>query len=212
MADIKPITCPECAKRFKPKTDVRGKKIKCPFCKEGFVVPNDEAAKGKKAEAAVTAVTAAAPAGAAIGFADDDEDDGKGEYGATNVDLAPRCPNCASEMVDENATVCLHCGYNTVERTWGKTEKTVSSTFGERFLHLLPGIGVALFIWVVLVGLLIYCFYLPAWVAGTWMELFDHESLRMWATLISLSMVWGSGYYCYTKFILQPKPPEFKKD
>ncbi len=210
MAEIKPITCPECEKRFKPKTDVRGKKIKCPFCQAGFVVPKDEAAKEeKKAE---TAVKAAAPAGAAIGFADDDEDDGKGEYGATNVDLAPRCPNCAEEMVDENATVCLHCGYNTVERTWGQTQKTVSATGGERFLHLLPGIGTVFFICTVIVSLLIYCFYLPAWVAGSWMEMFDHESMRMWATLISMSLLWGSGFYCYKKFILEPKPAEMKKD
>lgn len=211
MAEIKPITCPECAKRFKPKADVRGKKIKCPFCQEGFTVPKDESAKEEKKPE--TAVTAAAPAGAAIGFApDDDEDDGKGEYGATTVDLAPRCPNCANEMADENATVCLHCGYNTVDRTWGQTEKTVSNTGGERFLHLLPAIGVSLFIVCVVVGLLIYCFYIPTWVAGSWMEMFDHESMRMWATLISMSLMWGAGFYCYTKFVLEPRPAEKKKD
>ena len=49
------VTCPECDKKFKPKSDVRGKKIKCPFCKEAFTVPAEKkskagAAKPKKQE------------------------------------------------------------------------------------------------------------------------------------------------------------------
>ena len=58
------VACPECEKKFKPKGDVQGKKIKCPFCKEPFVVPavpqvkakpakgKPDAAKPAKAEAA----------------------------------------------------------------------------------------------------------------------------------------------------------------
>ena len=41
------VTCPECEKKFKPKSDVSGQKIKCPFCEEKFVVP---AAKEVKAQ------------------------------------------------------------------------------------------------------------------------------------------------------------------
>src|SRR2546421_8696495 len=41
MADIPPITCPSCAKKFKSKADLRGKRIRCPFCSESFIVPLD---------------------------------------------------------------------------------------------------------------------------------------------------------------------------
>ena len=42
MAASPPITCPSCAKEFKSKADLRGKRIRCPFCSESFIVPMDE--------------------------------------------------------------------------------------------------------------------------------------------------------------------------
>ena len=38
MAETSVITCPECTKKFKGKSDLQGKKIKCPFCAKPFVV------------------------------------------------------------------------------------------------------------------------------------------------------------------------------
>src|SRR5262245_54886849 len=119
------ITCPECTKRFKGKASLAGKKIKCPFCKEAFVVPKDIASSA-------TGVTAMAPAKEErkpIRF--DDEDDNPDPYAVTALDIAPRCPNCANLMADEKAFICLYCGYNTLTRTWGKTEKVVGFVPGD---------------------------------------------------------------------------------
>src|SRR5262249_12001216 len=45
----------------------------------------------------------------------DDEDEGihANPYGVTTLDLTPRCPHCANEMVSEEAIICVYCGYNT---------------------------------------------------------------------------------------------------
>ena len=111
------VTCPKCEKKFKPKTDVSGKKIKCPFCTEPFVVPVAKEAKAEKGKpdqikagkpkpgAAAPQVTAAPEAGAH----DSDADDNPDPYGVKTVELVPRCPNCTQEM-GEHDTICLACG------------------------------------------------------------------------------------------------------
>src|SRR6516225_3042956 len=131
------ITCPECNKKFKGKEDLHGKKIRCPFCKEPFVVADaeedDEHAtippRGSGKGAAKKA-DGKAPAALPAGRESDDEfDQASNPYGVTKLDLAPRCPNCANEMESEEAVVCLFCGYNTLTRTWGKTKKVFALTF-----------------------------------------------------------------------------------
>src|SRR6266849_4088097 len=141
------VTCPECEKKFKPKSDVSGKKIKCPFCAEPFVVPEAKSAKPAKSkadekakpdEAKETAIAAAQQANSDL-----DRDDNP--YGVKTVELVPRCPNCTQEM-GEHDTICLACGYNTMTRAWGKTEKTLGLTFGRHLVYLLPAIGSAVFV------------------------------------------------------------------
>src|SRR5262245_48678791 len=124
MAASQIITCPECKKKFKPKADVSGKKIKCPFCSKAFVVPVPDAKadkgkpdkNGKSADEKAAPVVKAAPDGI---VSEDDID----PYGVKHVDLVPRCPNCTHEM-GEHEIICLNCGYNTMTRQWGKTVKT----------------------------------------------------------------------------------------
>src|SRR5579864_2485051 len=96
------ITCPECRKKFKGKGDLQGKKIRCPFCKAPFTVPEmGEAAPSKPAAKPAKAAKAAPKPPAFPG----EEDDNPNPYGVTELDLAPRCPNCANEMESEEAVV-----------------------------------------------------------------------------------------------------------
>jgi hypothetical protein len=210
MAESPIITCPECHKKFKGKPGLEGKKIKCPLCAKPFVVA------GEKTEEAIKMAPAPEPIKSAhtLGFADDEAEDDQNPYGMTYIDIAPRCPNCAQLMADEEAFICLFCGYNTLTREVGKTEKTFSHTAGERFHHLFPGLAVALVAFGFIVGLTYYCVVLPGVVANVrWAAMiFDSESLRMWFTIIGLSLIWGCGMYCYKRLIVNPTPAVKKKD
>src|SRR5207237_1879701 len=134
--------------------DLAGKKIKCPFCAHTFVVPKGVAQTAIKVpakEAAAKPGEAAKPSpppSAPIPFADDsnrrvgwdEEDNDQNPYGVTALDLAPRCPHCAKELLSADAVVCVHCGYNTLTRRHGETRKVVEMTGQEHFAHLLPGL------------------------------------------------------------------------
>jgi hypothetical protein len=205
MSDI--ITCPECQKKFKGKGNLQGKKIKCPLCTKVFVVP------GEKQQVVQPAASAGeiGPVSPPLTFAADDDGDAKA-YGVTEVDIAPRCPNCAQLMADEKAFICLYCGYNSLTREVGKTEKTISHTMGERLLHLLPGIAVALTAFGFIVGITYFSLVLPDVVYKTKLAFMDHESLRMWFTIITLGIIWGCGTYSYKRLVVEPTPPEKIKD
>lgn len=195
------IECPECSKKFKGKGDLRGKKIKCPFCKHPFTVPEDDPAEQQNAAVQVIAMAA------------DEEDDPKAGYGVTAQDLSPRCPNCANEMESKDAIICLFCGYNTLTRTWGKTEKVKAVSFGKHFLYLLPAMLAVLFLILQLLFLLYYCLIMPYHVANAaWLSWTDHESMRMWTVFTTMFDVWPIGIYAYKRLILEPKPKEESLD
>ncbi len=210
MAEALVVACPECEKKFKPKTDVRGKKIKCPFCKEPFVVPAGKGAK-KEREPEPEPEPAAAPAAEAKPSIDDEFDNNPDPYGVKHKEMVPRCPNCTQEMGDHDI-ICLFCGYNTLTRQWGKTEKTKGVTFGRHLLYLLPAMGSAVFAVFSILFLLFYATVAPFILAGTWLFWLDHESMRMWTTVIVLAWVFGAGAYCFKKFIDKPKPDEIVMD
>jgi hypothetical protein len=205
MADNSVLTCPECSKKFKSKGAVQGKKVRCPFCKEAFKVGEDEE---EEDVAPAPAKEEPAPAAAASANPPTDFD----PYAAKDQDLRARCPNCANEMANKNATICLFCGYNTLTREWGRTRKLIGHTPGQIFLHLLPGIGVLLWIVTLLLFMLYYCLVLPNKVAGSWAGFLDHESLRMWLAIFGMGVVWGSGMFCYKRFFIEPLPPEIEKE
>jgi hypothetical protein len=193
MADLV-VSCPECKKKFKPKTDVQGKKIKCPFCTHPFVVPAAAAAAVEAPEAKPR----------------DEYEADPDPYGVQQVELVPRCPNCTTEM-GEHDTICLECGYNTITRSWGKTEKIVGLTFGRHFLYLLPALGAAVFVFFTIVGLIFSATVTPYfWGENSWMRYTDTEAVKMWSTLINLLWIWGAGVYCFKKFIEKPKPDDIK--
>lgn len=195
MADSPVITCPECKKKFKGKSNLEGKKIKCPLCAKMITVPKSEA---------ITAAPAPPPPG-------NDDDNDKAGYGITTLDIAPRCPNCAQLMADEKAFICLYCGYNTLTREIGKTEKLVGHTTGERVKHLIPGIIALVVAYGFICGLTWFSVELPKHVYKSSMAFLDHESVRMWFTIISLSFMWGCGLFAYKRFIVNPTPEAKKK-
>jgi len=223
MADKPVVTCPSCEKKFKAKAEVRGKKILCPFCEKSFVV--DGAAMGDVEPAAPAeddGLLALAAEEGTIPLAidgakskkaraeEDEPVDNDNPYGVTYVDSDPRCPNCTEKMVPKNAVVCLACGYNTLTREWGKTEKTMGVSFGRHFVYLLPGIfalaGLGLYICV-------QVFFATPWpllVAGGWLDWSDYEGLRMWTTTAGFGLVWYLGHYCYRRFVVKPFPDEVK--
>jgi len=202
------ITCPTCQKRFKGKPELGGKKIKCPLCAEPFVVPNETAAK-PPTKAAKTS-PAAAPAAPSSGKVEPASDNAA--YGITSLDDTPRCPNCAKEMLDEKAVICIHCGYNTLTRVHGQTKKLVAVTKGEHFMYLMPALSAAGVFIVIIVTLIFYDTVLTAELEGSKMTWIVHESLRMWGTIILLALLWGIGSFSFKTLVLQPKPPDVEKD
>ncbi len=212
MAATPVITCPECKKKFKGKEGLEGKKIRCPACGHAFIV---EMAVEGKVDSSPAAVRAKAPATAAApapkGALDEEPDEDP--YGVTTPDLAPRCPNCANELESADALICLFCGYNTQTRKAGKTKKVVALTFGDHFLWLLPGLSCALGILFLYLFNLFYGLVLPGILEyDSWVQMFNHESLRLWICLISLAVIWGLGYYAHKRLIFEPKPPEQVKE
>jgi DNA-directed RNA polymerase subunit RPC12/RpoP len=240
MAVIPVVSCPKCEKKFKPKAEVAGKKIKCPFCAHPFTAPAAKEKEGKngnaksaketkdaknpktpregagkasdaKAKPEPAAAVAPAPAEEKKPERDEFESD-PDPYGVKNQDLTIRCPHCAKEMASANATICLHCGYNTLTRERGKTDKVFGLTFDRHMKYLLPAIGAATFVFFSVVFLLYYALVSPYHVDDTMFSFTDHESLRMWCTVIFLSWIYGAGTFCFKRFLEQPKPEEVKKE
>jgi hypothetical protein len=221
MAAVPIITCPECEKKFKPKADMSGKKMKCPFCEEAFVVPHSKEAKakaekskpdgkpgkGKAGEAKdAPAVVAAAPEPAA-GAGEDGDD----PYGVKHVDLVPRCPNCTHEM-GQHEIICLACGYNTLTRQWGKTTIAIGVSGKRQFMHLLPALGSTAFVLLSVIGLMFFYSFIPVIVAGhEWWEWLDSEAVRMLSTIcIFFPLFWMAGVFCFYRFIQKPIPDEIE--
>ncbi len=219
MAAIPPITCPSCEKKFKSKADLRGKRIRCPFCSESFIVPmdllevdEDEAAAPAAASTPAAQEQSAAPDDAPIPLAaSNDDEEGDDPYAVTEIDLAPRCPNCAHEMPSADAVVCLNCGYNTLTREWGKTEKLLGVSVGRHTMHLLPGFLALFCLITCIIDRLMYSVVWPLMVADVqWMQWSDYEGLRMWGTMIGLGAIFALGRVCYRRFIVKPIPDELK--
>jgi DNA-directed RNA polymerase subunit RPC12/RpoP len=200
------IACPECKKKFKGREDLQGKKIRCPACSHQFVVQLVAVDRPEAGPAATPLKSEGKPRWEA-------EDDDDNPYGVTTLDIAPRCPHCANLMENEMAIICLHCGYNTQTRQLGATKKVIAKTGSEHFLWLLPGFlclaGIILFMNLDI----FFCLLIPDMVRGEsgW-GLLDHESMRLWAVIISLFAIWGLGYFSFKRLIMNPVPPEKEKD
>ncbi len=211
------ITCPRCQKKFKGKPELYGKRIRCPACQKPFVVPSPEA---KIDEEGLKDV---------ISFADEEEvkeaikvptakryfeeDEGPANYDVTVEDMTPRCPNCANPLENADAVVCLYCGYNTSTRTWGRTEKVIETTGGDRFMWLLPGLICALVVFLMMIACLFYCLVLPNMLAENWWGWITSEAGKMWFVIFGLAcFIWPAGLVAYWRLVVNPTPPEKEKD
>jgi DNA-directed RNA polymerase subunit RPC12/RpoP len=200
------ITCPTCQKRFKGKPELAGKKIKCPLCAEPFVVPHETAVKAAT-KAKVKAAAAPPPSSENVDGPSDDA-----AYGVTKIDTAPRCPNCAKELLNAEDVICIHCGYNTLTRVHGETKKLISVTAGEHFKYLLPSLSCASIFVVILILLVFYDTVLLAMLQGTGAGWLVAEAARMWATIILLALLWVLGVQAFKTLALAPKPPDVEKE
>lgn len=197
------IVCPACKKRFKGKPELAGKKIKCPECHEPFVVPSADAPPPIPLEK---------PKPKAVQNADVEAPKDEGAYGVGRIDTAPRCPNCAKEMLSAEAVICVHCGYNTLTRVHGETKKLIAISGEEHFLYLLPTLISATMFVLCVILLVAWSTLMVEWLTGTKWAWLVHESIRMWLTIAMLGLLWGLGYYSFNTLVLAPKPPEVEKD
>lgn len=232
MADIIKVTCPECEKTFKPKADVQGKRFKCPYCSAPMSVPAAKNAKEakekpepkKEAKGKPDAKKAPSPASAEKKSADpapaapakeaaeaEDLDGSPDPYGVKNVDLVPRCPNCTFEMGTHDI-ICLKCGYNTMTREWGKTEKVFGNTFGRHLLYLAPALGAAAFVVFSVLFLIFAATEVPYLLDGSWLSFLDGEWARMWSSVLVLAWIFAGGTFCFKKFIEKPRPDEVQME
>jgi hypothetical protein len=209
MADTVTVACPECDKKIKVAEETLGKKIRCKECDEVFVAK----APGKKAPAKSAAKPAAKPAKpvkeekpAAAKKQTDDDDDGN-PYGVTTESLGARCPHCAGEM-EEDAIICLECGYNTRSREMGKTRKVKDVTGGDVFLWLLPGILCVLGVIGLITWDILYCVNADDWFDGAWYEFLAHLSIKMWMCIISVFFMFFLARFAVKRLIFDNSPPE----
>jgi DNA-directed RNA polymerase subunit RPC12/RpoP len=233
MAATSVITCPNCTRKFKGREELVGRKVRCPNCGHSFIVQelakdkvdSEEELAAREAVAALTGKPSAAgkpapPAEPAQPAAlppklphDDLFDEDGNPYGVTTLDLSPRCPNCANELTSADALICLHCGYNTQTRKIATTKKIIEHTGGERFVWLLPGLLCALGVFILFAMQMFYCFALPDIIdKDSWVNMFNHESMRLWIGLILLGFMWGLAYFAHKRLIFQPTPPEKTMD
>jgi hypothetical protein len=130
-----------------------------------------------------------------------------------DVSLAPRCPDCAEEM-EEEQIVCLNCGYNTRTREKAKTVKTFDNTFGEKFLWLLPGIACALTVLLILGFDIWYLLEIDdllekedSWYLTMW----AHGGIKLWVVIMSLFGIFLAGKFAVKRLILNYSRPEVEK-
>jgi hypothetical protein len=209
MATAITVNCPECDKPLKVPEAARGKKVRCKGCEHVFEVPRGPApGPAKPAKAAKPAKPAKPPAKPA----EDEEDDGDGKpYGVTTLDLSSRCPTCANE-IEEGAKVCLHCGYDTMTRTYHRSRKVYDVTGFDVFLHLLPGI-LCIFAILGLIGLDIwYCLCMKDLVIDEWYDFLGSKGCSMWLCIGSLFGMFYAGRFAIKRLILHPHPPEIEKN
>ena len=195
------IICPDCDKKIKGPDDVKGKKVRCPGCGATFVAENVTVSGGGQAAAKAAAK---APAG-------EDEDETSNPYGIGFIEIKARCPNCANAMESEVAVICLFCGYNTLTRKLGETKKVLAHTAVDRTKWLMPGIGCAAGILVVILLDITFVYGLGASTRGSdrwYWQLATSESIRLWTVLLSMAGVWALGQFAYKRLLLEPTPPE----
>lgn len=228
MAQSVTINCPKCKSRLMVPSDKLGAKVQCPGCKTILQTQAPAGAASKPPGApkapptkAPTAkpgpsATAPAPAQSAPTPAQknsyiDDEDDGPAQYGVNREEEVPRCPNCANELDDEKAVLCVKCGYNLRERVLYRTRKLVHKGFLDYLIwHSLAILFTILIIGIIVWNVLVFT-KMPDWLGGaesTGGWIVGSTFFRLWNTIISLFAIYSMGKVAVIRFFLNPHPPE----
>jgi DNA-directed RNA polymerase subunit RPC12/RpoP len=220
------ITCPECSKKFKGQTDLEGKKIRCPFCKQPFVVPGELQIKAgapskMKAEAVQEKKQAPPPAAPPPEKKSlwEEEEEGPKNYDLGAFHIKARCPNCAKELLSEADVVCVYCGYNNLTRTFAEKKIIIETTGNEHFMHLLPGLLAAFGMLLLLLFFGFFSTVFPAISSTTSffgmfkLGFLDSQGIRvMMLFFIIAPLFWGMGMFAFSRLIMNPKPKEKEKD
>ncbi|MFM7114286.1 MAG: hypothetical protein ACKO26_24380 [Planctomycetota bacterium] len=126
MANPIVISCSKCSKEYKVEEKILGAMVKCKGCGDSFVA----------------AVKKPPQSGPSPKVQEDDEEEGKvgKAYTIVSETETPKCANCAKELLNAKAIICVHCGFNSRTRTWNRTKKLVDKTAGDYILWHLPAI------------------------------------------------------------------------
>jgi hypothetical protein len=205
MASTITITCPECDKQMKASTEVLGKKIRCKGC--GYVFP---AKSGARSDAGASGKQASGKAKKGQPKKDEDDEEAK-PYDITIEQLSRRCPQCANELEDEDAIVCLYCGYNTVTRTQSRMRKIRNVTGWDVFKHLLPGIGCVLAIMALIAFDLCYCLLIHKIDQDAWYAFLDSLGMKIWIVLPTIFMMYYAAKFAIRRLIYNYNPPEIEE-
>jgi len=205
MAATVTITCPECDKQIKAPAGVLGKKIRCKSCGHVFLA---QPAAARARPAGKPASPAKPKAGARP--APDEEEDAN-PYGVADLQLAPRCPNCAADM-DAEDVVCLNCGYNTVTREQFRPKKVRDVTGLDVFLWLLPGILCVLGILALITLDVVYCLMIDDWVEPeAWTSVFASLGVKIWLVIPTLFTMYFLGRFAVKRLLINNSPPEVEE-
>jgi ribosomal protein S27E len=200
MAATVTITCPECDKQIKAPAAVLGKKIRCKSCGHVFL------AQPTGARARPAGKPAKPRAGAKPAPEEDEED--ANPYGVADLQLAPRCPNCAADM-DAEDVVCLNCGYNTVTRQQFRPKKVRDVTGFDVFLWLLPGILCVLVILALITFDVVYCLMIDDWIdKEAWYSFLASLGVKIWLVIPTLFLMYVLGRFAFKRLIIDNSPPE----
>jgi DNA-directed RNA polymerase subunit M/transcription elongation factor TFIIS len=118
-----------------------------------------------------------------------------------------RCPQCAFEM-EEEAVICLQCGFNTKTRTRLATVRTFETTSTERLVWLMPGILCAVAVLLAIANIVFFWLVLPGLAQGDW---WGHFSIQVWGSIIMAFIGYFCGRFAFKRLILHPHPPEKEK-
>lgn len=168
-----------------------------------YGLANVEAARA--ADKAPEAASTSQPASGKIDFK---------AYALNDIELTPRCLHCAKELENEDAIVCLNCGYNSQTRQHIRTTRTYEHTGNDKFLWLLPGIICAVLV-LVFIGVPVVLWLTlptPTGDSGEPWWYYWIKAMQWWGTIFSLVAIWLLGKFAVKRLILHPDPPEIVKD
>ncbi len=124
-----------------------------------------------------------------------------------------RCPFCAQPM-EEEAVICLECGYNTSTRERHEMRKVADRTFWDWFLWLFPAI-LGVIITLTLVGFDVwYIMWNPpeAKRDEDWgVAILASAPFKLWIPIGSGFVMFGCIVFAFKRLVLEPVPPEREK-